>query len=70
MARYRKRPVEVEAFQWFEGRGLPAAFYVVTIHGQRAVVADGDWIITEPDMIHHYPCKPEIFEATYDPVVA
>lgn len=31
------------------------------------VVVDGDWIITEPDGIHHYPCKPAIFEATYEP---
>lgn len=41
---------------------------VVTIHGQTTLVADGDWIITEPDGIHHYPCKPDIFAATYEPV--
>lgn len=29
-------------------------------------VAPGDWIITEPDGIHHYPCKPDIFENTYE----
>jgi hypothetical protein len=28
----------------------------------------GDWIIPEPDGIHFYPCKPDIFEATYEPV--
>ncbi len=38
---------------------------VVTIHNQKTRVIEGDWIITEPDGIHHYPCKPDIFEATY-----
>lgn len=41
---------------------------VTTIHGDQLVVEVGDWIITEPDGIHHYPCKPDIFEATYEPV--
>lgn len=41
--------------------------YVITIHGQRAYLDPGDWIITEPDGIHHYPCKPDIFDATYEP---
>ncbi len=41
--------------------------YVVTIHDQRAHLSPGDWVITEPDGIHHYPCKPEIFAATYEP---
>ena len=41
---------------------------VTTIHGQRTKVIIGDWIITEPDGVHHYPCKPDIFEQTYEPV--
>jgi len=41
---------------------------VVTIHGQTTRVRDGDWIITEPDGKHFYPCKPDIFAATYEPV--
>jgi len=41
---------------------------VVTIHGQRTRVTIGDWIIAEPDGEHFYPCKPDIFEATYEPV--
>lgn len=41
---------------------------VTTIHGQQTDVIEGDWIITEPDGIHHYPCKPDIFEETYEPV--
>lgn len=42
-------------------------FYVITIHEQPTEVAPGDWIITEPDGIHHYPCKPDIFEKRYEP---
>lgn len=81
MAKFRKKPVVVEATQFFEnGSKVPGVRYgiiasgsnefhfVTTIHGQRAVVVDGDWIITEPDGIHHYPCKPDIFEAAYEPV--
>ena len=41
---------------------------VTTIHGQKTKVVLGDWIITEPDGVHHYPCKPDIFDATYDKV--
>lgn len=77
MARYiRKLDTEgVEAFQWHGGevRGVvfqdenevDPQFFVITIHGQGTVVAPGDWIITEPDGEHHYPCKPDVFEARY-----
>ncbi len=41
-------------------------FWVVTIHGQRTEIRPLDWVITEPDLIHHYPCRPDIFEATYE----
>ena len=42
---------------------------VHTIHaGQSVMIEDGDWIITEPDGVHYYPCKPDIFEKTYEPV--
>ena len=46
---------------------MPRRAYVVTIHNQKAYLADGDWIIVEPDGVHHYPCKPDIFAATYEP---
>jgi len=43
--------------------------HVHTIHNNQAVPLEvGDWIIPEPDGIHFYPCKPDIFEATYEPV--
>ena len=75
MAKYRKKPVVVVAYQWKHreiGKGVhfdPAfldRYFVVTIHGQRAYLEDKDWIIEEPDGIHHYPCKPDIFENTYE----
>lgn len=41
-------------------------FYVITIHGQRAFLADGDWILPEPDGDHFYPCKPDVFAERYE----
>lgn len=94
--RFRKKPVEIEAYQitrellgavLFDGAKYPqglnmtsCSFHkerrqisswfgeVTTIHNQKTKVIEGDWIITEPDGIHHYPCKPDIFEATYEAV--
>ena len=83
MARYRKKPVIVEAVQWFPGKrviGVTECVYtdpdkgttsseyghVITIRGEIIKVVPGDWIITEPDGFHHYPCKPGVFLATYD----
>lgn len=39
---------------------------VITIHGESAKVVPGDWIITESDGIHHYPCKAAEFEKIYE----
>lgn len=53
--------------------GIPGGCqpHVHTIHdNQRVDLAPGDWIIPEPDGIHFYPCKQEIFEATYEPADA
>lgn len=85
MAKYRKKPITVEATQFFYDLWprVPGVFYpptsedkktfigdafVVTIHGQRAYLQNGDWVITEPDGDYHYPCKPDIFEKTYEAV--
>lgn len=48
-------------------------FYVTTIHGQLTKIEPGDWIIVETEQpikgfVHAYPCKPDIFAATYEPV--
>ena len=96
MKRFRKKPIEIEAYQITKGllesllfdgakypRGLQmtsASFHkenrhitawfgeVVTIHNQKTKVIEGDWIITEPDGVHHYPCKPDIFVNSYDEI--
>ena len=39
--------------------------WIETLEGGH-VVTPGDWIITGVKG-EHYPCKPDIFEATYDP---
>jgi hypothetical protein len=79
MPKYRKKPMIVEAEQWWSpATAVPGVkmetldeaqtprAYVVTVHGQRAYLAPGDWVITEMDGVHHYPCKPDVFEATYE----
>ena len=43
--------------------GVP---YVETLEGQMTV-RDGDWIIAGVQG-EHYPCKPDIFKATYEPM--
>lgn len=40
--------------------------YVITIHGMKTPIAHGDYIVQEPDGVHYYPCKPDIFEKHYD----
>ncbi len=77
--KYHKKPVAVEAFQWFccDGATGPVRslgndaqneeyFGLVTATGQ-VIVSAGDWIITGVKG-EHYPCKPDIFEQTYEKV--
>ena len=76
MPRFRKKPVVIEAVQWNPGIEHPGVFldirtnrfYVITVHEQEAYIVDGDWIIPEPKEGRFYPCKPDIFAATYEPV--
>lgn len=42
------------------------AFHVTTVHGEKAVVRHGDWVIPDLRPGTFYPCKPEVFAATYD----
>jgi hypothetical protein len=79
--KYRKKPVVIDAEQ-FKGkliRGMCNSQtcysngnyvpHVHTIHNSQIVNLEiGDWIIPEPDGIHYYPVKPDIFEKTYEPV--
>lgn len=43
------------------------AITVTTLHGEPAIVRHGDWIIPEPMPGRFYPCKPDVFAATYEP---
>ena len=88
MAKYRKKPVEVEAIRWMQHGDDPdvepwpnqdrGEFYgcehcgchmadhgrIKTLEGWH-IVCPGDWIITGIKG-EKYPCKDEIFLATYD----
>lgn len=81
--KYRKKPVEVEAWQytgnphdatlWAAVIGSPATMwvkagllYIPTLEGEM-LVQPGDWIIKGvKDEL--YPCKPDIFAATYEKI--
>jgi hypothetical protein len=72
MARYRKRPLEVEAEQ-FTGLPIPGVRFdedgtphVVTIQEQWIVIAPGEWVIQESDGVHAYPCDAREFERIYE----
>jgi hypothetical protein len=79
--KFRKKPVEIEATQWFKMGDHPAVMlhcnqvlvedlapygWVKTLEGGH-IVTPGDWIITGVKG-EHYPCKPDIFEMTYDAI--
>lgn len=78
MSKFRKKPVVIEATQWFKHGDHPAVKqpdapelvvdgfgWVPTLEGGH-IVTPGDWIITGVKG-EHYPCKPDIFAATYEP---
>lgn len=95
MAKYRKKPVVIEAAQWFKPGDHDAVVHPVPAHvpmemsGRTVTVSGGmielcalgaiktlegwhlvtpgDWIITGVQG-EHYPCKPDIFAATYEAV--
>jgi len=72
MNKYRKKPVIIEAEQFFpemdtwpEGVYTNCeAYFIATLEGKH-IVTPGDWIITGIKG-EKYPCKPDIFEQTYD----
>lgn len=67
--KYRKKPVVIEATQWFKDGDHPAVTdigLIATLEGNMHVTP-GDYIITGVKG-EHYPCKPDIFELTYEPV--
>ena len=60
--KFRKKPIVVDAFQ------TPVDTVIHTWEGDMRASA-GDWIITGIAG-ELYPCKPEIFAETYEPVEA
>lgn len=84
MSKFRKKPVVIEAIQWSgpptaaailemtdyrAAIGLLEGRHVVTIWTLEGTMRAelGDWIIKGVKG-EFYPCKPDIFEATYEPV--
>ena len=79
MSRFRKKPVVINAEQFFPDQkpwpeGVVAdpaphvggSWWIATLEGGH-VVSAGDWIITGVKG-ERYPCKPDIFEMTYEAV--
>lgn len=77
MSKFRKKPVVIEAVQWKgfskgpHNLGImplsshkPTVGWIKTLEGGHEVTP-GDWIITGVKG-EKYPCKPDIFEMTYD----
>ena len=61
MAKFRKKPVVIEAYQTQEEMDIQ------TLEGVMHANI-GDWIITGIKG-EQYPCKPDVFEQTYELVV-
>ena len=59
MAKYRKKPIVIEAEQ------TQVAIDIPTLEGTMRA-NPGDWIITGVKG-EKYPCKPDVFAATYEP---
>ena len=58
VARFRKKPVIIEAYQ------TEVEMVISTLEGDM-IASPGDWIITGVNG-EQYPCKPDIFEKTYE----
>jgi hypothetical protein len=83
MSKFRKKPVVIEAMQ-YTGRNciecirfMGGPWENLELHNtdqpvihtleETLTASAGDWII-KGVMGEFYPCKPDIFEATYEPV--
>lgn len=79
---YRKKPVEIEAMEITEETAADVVAWVRENGGQAVIGSDGvyietlegsmrggwGWLALRGIQGEFYPCKPDIFEATYDPV--
>ena len=73
MSKFRKKPVVIEATRWNQVGDHPMVHahgdgegWIQTLEGGHIVIP-GDFIITGVAG-EHYPCKPDIFWMTYEPV--
>ena len=79
VSKYRKRPVVIEAVRYdghnheeigaFAGENVSlegGILFVRTLENRRLEADRGDWII-KGIKGEFYPCKPDIFAATYEP---
>lgn len=76
--KFRKKPVVIDAVKWtgenkneifhFVGRdacwGDVTGMVIKTLEGEHKA-SEGDWIIRGVNG-EHYPCKPDIFDKTYE----
>lgn len=58
--KFRKKPIIIEAYQ------TDKEIIIDTLEGEMHA-SIGDWIITGVKG-EKYPCKPDIFEQTYEPI--
>lgn len=81
MPKFRKKPVVIEAVQWTGDNAAEVTAFrggaclfdadgpiIDTLEGNMKAMP-GDWIIKEPHPTggrQFYPCKPDIFAATYE----
>ena len=78
--KYRKKPIVIDADQWLprseKCRELASLVPGFVVHGDKLLIPtlegtmsadDGDWIIRGVKG-EYYPCKPEIFNLTYEKV--
>lgn len=69
LVRYYRRPNvsgDLACAYCKDRRSMRSHGWINTLEGGH-IVCPGDWIITGVQG-EHYPCKPDIFEATYEPV--
>lgn len=81
MPRFRKKPIVIEAEQWFPEKEVEGVttFDVQNKDGSMTKggiifspwgdveISPGDWVITGVNG-EKYPCKPDIFEKTYEAI--
>lgn len=70
----RKKPVVVDAWRWgdYDKANLADEFFTKATYGWCVKTLEGPLRIRDDDYLikgvtgEYYPCKPEIFEATYE----